>query len=597
MGKMSKRAGAIWVLALGTALSPAVALANDPYLMPADAVTVSPGGVDVRTGRFLIDEPALMIGAGAAGQIELKRTTAGPGEGRLSTNWHILLKATKDCNNCSSSEVSVSVEGVSYTFSDPGNGTAPNLYSTTGYATLARTATSTTVTYTLTTAGGTVVTFNPVNLGPIYHAADGMVYPTQIVHPDGTTYTYTYTSGAISKIVSNAGYALIFENSSSTIKACVINLVTTTAGTTCPTGAQTVTYGLTGNLVTSITDRMGKVWTITHTATSGGGDDEAFYKPGASTPYLTNHWGYGPAGRVLIVLSQDFADGRHFAYSYDAMTFYYSFVGGEEVDKDTDVGTGWTETDANSVTHTTTLSFDSLGMMPLVLSATPASVTDPNGRTYTWHYDLVHTTQLLGRAMPEGNSEAYTYDGYRNRTQVDRTPKSGSGLSHVITSATFGNCTAFSNLLACNQPTATVDARGNQTDYTYSSTHGGVLTVSAPADANGIRAVTRYAYAQRYAWISNGSGGYVQAASPIWVKTEERTCRTTATVSGACAGGSSDEVVTAYDYGPDSGPNNLLLRGVTVTADGTTLRTCYTYDGYGRKISETKPLGTGSSCS
>ena len=36
----------------------------------------------------------------------------------------------------------------------------------------------------------------------------------------------------------------------------------------------------------------------------------------------------------------------------------------------------------------------------------------------------------------------------------------------------------------------------------------------------------------------------------------------------------------------------MLLRGQAVTADGTTLRTCFAYDGLGRKISETGPNGT-----
>jgi hypothetical protein len=120
------------------------------------------------------------------------------------------------------------------------------------------------------------------------------------------------------------------------------------------------------------------------------------------------------------------------------------------------------------------------------------------------------------------------------------------------------------------------------------------LTVTSPADANGIQAVERYAYVQRYAWISNGSGGYVQAATPVWLLSTEKTCRTTATVSGACAGGAADEVTTTYEYGPDGGPNNLLLRGVAVTADGGggamhTIRTCYGYDASGNKVSETKP--------
>ncbi len=51
-------------------------------------------------------------------------------------------------------------------------------------------------------------------------------------------------------------------------------------------------------------------------------------------------------------------------------------------------------------------------------------------------------------------------------------------------------------------------------------------------------------------------------------------------------------MLTTYDYGPETGPNILLLRGQAVTADGQTLRTCYAYDGRGRKISETSPNGT-----
>jgi hypothetical protein len=78
-----------------------------------------------------------------------------------------------------------------------------------------------------------------------------------------------------------------------------------------------------------------------------------------------------------------------------------------------------------------------------------------------------------------------------------------------------------------------------------------------------------------------------------------RTCRTTATVNGACAGGAADEVLTAYEYGPDTGAvgNNLMLRGVAVTADGQTLRTCYGYDRDGNKISETKPRAGLAVCS
>jgi YD repeat-containing protein len=64
--------------------------------------------------------------------------------------------------------------------------------------------------------------------------------------------------------------------------------------------------------------------------------------------------------------------------------------------------------------------------------------------------------------------------------------------------------------------------------------------------------------------------------------------------------GAADEVIADYDYGPNSGPNNLWLRGQVATAtDGgaaTSLRTCYRYDGLGRRISETQPEANLGSC-
>ena len=193
---------------------------------------------------------------------------------------------------------------------------------------------------------------------------------------------------------------------------------------------------------------------------------------------------------------------------------------------------------------------------------------------------------------PEGNGANYTRDSRGNITAATVTPKSGS--TNLVSTASYPS--SCSNIKTCNKPDYVVDPGNNRTDYTYDSTHGGVLTETGPADANGVHPVKRYAYAQRYAWIKNSGGTYSQVSTPVWVLTEERYCRTSATVSGACAAGSSDEVVTAYDYGPNSGPNNLLLRGVAVTADSQTRRTCYGYDRDGNRISETKPRAGLTSC-
>lgn len=196
--------------------------------------------------------------------------------------------------------------------------------------------------------------------------------------------------------------------------------------------------------------------------------------------------------------------------------------------------------------------------------------------------------------MPEGNEDIYSYDGRNNITGIQTKAKPSSGLPDIVQSAVYPSSCA--SLIYCNKPTSITDGRGNQTSYSYSTVHGGVLTETGPADANGVRPQVRSEYAQRYAWVKASNGSYVQAATPIWLKIKDEFCRTTAATGGNCAGGAADEVVTEYDYGPNSGPNNLSVRGVAVTSEGQTLRTCYSYDKFGNRISETKPAANLSTC-
>ena len=84
----------------------------------------------------------------------------------------------------------------------------------------------------------------------------------------------------------------------------------------------------------------------------------------------------------------------------------------------------------------------------------------------------------------------------------------------------------------------------------------------------------------------------------MWLLASESFCRTSAATgnpASPCAT-AGDEVLTSYDYGPNSGPNNLLLRGKVVTADGASRRTCFTYDGQGNPIAETRPRAGLTSC-
>lgn len=203
------------------------------------------------------------------------------------------------------------------------------------------------------------------------------------------------------------------------------------------------------------------------------------------------------------------------------------------------------------------------------------------------------TGQVVQVTKPEGNYTIYTYDGRGNLTQETETPKSGSGLPARNRTANYD--AACSNIVTCNEPHWVRDWKGNETDYTLDPTHGGLLTATLPPDANGVRPQTTYTYIQRYAWVLNSSGAYVKSGNPIWVVATETICRTSSATSTGCSL-AGDQVVTTYEYGPDSGPNNLFLRGFSVTADGATQRTCYGYDPYGNRISETKPNAGLTSC-
>lgn len=208
---------------------------------------------------------------------------------------------------------------------------------------------------------------------------------------------------------------------------------------------------------------------------------------------------------------------------------------------------------------------------------------------------------LNEQTTPQGIRRWYNYDARSNLVSITQRAVSGSGLVSIGQVAQYNDPN-------WNKPTAIIDANGttvvdsiynpvpdiipgHQTDFTYDPVHGGLLTKTAPAAPNGIRPQTRYTYAQFHAWYLNSSGGMTRDPNPVWLLTRESICQT-----GSSCTGTQDEVVTAYDYGPDSGPNNLILRGKTVMSNGQTLRSCYAHDKQGNKIWETSPNANPASC-
>jgi YD repeat-containing protein len=230
-----------------------------------------------------------------------------------------------------------------------------------------------------------------------------------------------------------------------------------------------------------------------------------------------------------------------------------------------------------------------------ILSA-PELIQDENNRI-SW-LGSSEDSGYDGIQYPEGNQQGITRDDRNNIISSYIISKDGLQTQINYTAVFPVHC---ENPKTCNKPQTTTDARGAVTTYTYDSAHGGMLTETIPV-VGGIAPQKRYEYAQRYAWIKDAANtGYVQAATPIWVKTKERFCKAGAASGATCAGGAADEVVTEFDYGPNAGPNNLLLRGMAVTATNSagtaeTQRTCYSYDENGRKVSETSPLANLAVC-
>lgn len=202
------------------------------------------------------------------------------------------------------------------------------------------------------------------------------------------------------------------------------------------------------------------------------------------------------------------------------------------------------------------------------------------------------TNLILSVRRTGAPTQNFSYDNRGNLLTITTLPKSGSAAATIVTRANYD--ATCSNIVTCNKANWVEDARGNRTDYTYDPVHGGILTETGPA-VGGIRPQKRYTYTQRYAWTKNTTGAYVRATDPVWVLNSESFCRVGAALANGCQL-PKDEVVTQYDYGPDAGPNNLLVRGIAFSADGQTLRTCYTYDRFGNRISETAPNANLTSC-
>ncbi len=444
---------------------------------------------------------------------------------------------------------------------------------------------------------------------PIGPQKPGNIF-SKVVFPNGETWTYNAqptafnNSKRIRSIVSNSGFAIQFEylreappsNSdelldwttpvkvsgySKTAVACDESLLQICPNVSASLNSVNISFdNVNGHM--NFTLPSGRIYRVEFTKYSSGITSNLWAV--AATGYVN-----APETRIVYSAGTPLTPGAvAYAVTRGGKTWNYSVTTNEGGEGPTQSYLSRTDPDGKVQ--------QSSGY---VASGATEFFTDELGRSSSQYID-----PTFGRVNTIFKAATNYYDIFLddrgNVTQLNSGDFYGSGRPPIIkgTAVLPYKC---ENPKTCNKPVTVTDANGNVTDYTYDPAHGGLLTETQPA-VGGVRLQKRFEYAQRFAWVKNSSGNYVPASTPIWLKTRERHCKTTSALGNGCAGGPTDEVITDFEYGPDSGPNNLLLRGVAVTATNSsgvleTQRKCYTYDVNGRRISSTEPQANLSTCS
>ncbi|NIJ64339.1 YD repeat-containing protein [Sphingomonas leidyi] len=414
--------------------------------------------------------------------------------------------------------------------------------------------------------------------GVIYRflSGTGLVKVSSITYPDGTVLNFNYVSGLPKTIISNRGYALVFDYSSTRVtSACGYSLAVTyvTTSSTCAAAKLKVNYGYTSSRLTSVTDVMNNTANYSYDA---NGYLSCLTDPGTTTCRITNtNTGNVYTGQPNVT-AQVTADGATWGFECDCGAYELA------VPDDPYPQEGSKVTQPNGATSDMTF-----------VHGSPVYYKNENGQVYTSRY--VGRT-LFSITSPEGNIVNYSYNGNLVGSKTSFVAKPGSGPANVDqdTKVFPASC---SNPAICNLPLSITDAKGNQTDYAYAS-WGGVTSELRPAPTVGAaRPLKLNTYVQKYAYVKNAGGALVAAASPVWVSDTETICQTYAGSSALTCDPAAPITITAYEYGASGTADNLLLRGRVVSSGGVSLRTCYGYDWKGRKISEASPRAGLASCS
>lgn len=476
-------------------------------------------GVDASTGQFHLATSEVAIGQPGAGGIAFGRSWSGSG-------WRDSLAGT------------ISVSGAIYTVSLGGSAETFELSSGTytSKQAMGSTLTYASSKYTYTLRDGTVVEFDTATAScsgvtSFWACNAGLI--TKMTRPDGEIITWTYSTASAGgqsairpqSISNNLNYHIHFTyaingpNNSSEVTGGYLERTKVTginravyncsnSAFTCSdsTGANWpyVTYGTESGGIQTVTDRLSQT---TRFKITSGNLAEVRLPTSSSVARTTILYSSGKvsnvSGNVGGWFNTDYTYSDASGVRTTTATPY--FEGNASITK-TNIANGWV----------TELWADSAGTRKTVITR------DGYGR-------VTRTTRA------DGDYTDLTYDGRGNVTQIVEAPKTASGLSAITTTASYpGSC---SDAKTCNKPDWTADARGYRTSYAYSSTHGGVLSVTLPnpdisvsaPGTTGTRPETRYTYAD--------------ASTGIYRLDTTKSC-----ASGSSCANASNETVQAFTY-------------------------------------------------
>jgi RHS repeat-associated protein len=465
-------------------------------------------GVDVSTGQFRLSTSEVEVGDPGAGGLGFGRHWIGSG-------WRDSLAGT------------IVSAGAVYTVS---LGASSESFSLSGGIYTSLQAMGSTLTFnagtnkfTYTTRDGAVIVFNKAiatagSVTNFWSANEGAI--ETITRPNGEVLTFTYTSASIGGLTAyrpqsvsiNTAFRIHFTYANN-VPANPTDLLGAYLTRTKTTGINTTVFACSAT-ATTCSDSTGANWPYVTYGTEAGGIQTVTDRLSQTTRFVVS----GNQLTQIRLPTSGTISRTTITYTSGMVSNVSSNLGGW-------YNTDYAYSDASGIRTTTAAPVAEGGPTVAKTSLTSGWVTEFWGDSSGTRKGVL-TRDASGRitraTRSNGDFTDLTYDGRGNVTQVVESPKTGSGILPITTTASFPASCA--NPKTCNQPDSTTDARGYRTDYTYASSHGGVLTVTLPAPSGGTpvgtgtRPQTRFTYAavsgiQRVATISSCAAGSTCAAA------------------------------------------------------------------------------------